>query len=105
MPDHVHIILTPLIDHSRGEIFSLVRIMQSIKGASAGAINQMLNRTGAVWQEESFDHALRPSEGLDAKVTYVLQDPVRKGLARDWHEYRWAWRREEQVAIEMLWVG
>ena len=55
MPDHVHMILTPLIDGNRREIYSLARIMQSIKGASARAVNQRLNRKGIVWQEESFD--------------------------------------------------
>ena len=73
MPDHVHLILTPLIDERRGEMFSLIRIMQSIKGSSARAINQRLRRNGPVWQEESFDHVLRSSEGLDAKIEYVLQ--------------------------------
>jgi len=93
MPDHVHMILTPLIDRRLCETFSLIRIMQSIKGASARAINQKLNRNGPVWQEESFDHVLRSSEGLDAKVEYVLQNPVRKGLVGDWHGYRWCWKR------------
>ena len=83
MPDHVHMILTPLIDDQRSEIFPLVRIMKAIKGASARAINQQLRRSGPVWQEESFDHVLRSSEGLDAKVDYVLENPVRKGLAKD----------------------
>ncbi len=95
MPDHVHIILTPLVDEQQRGMVSLVRIMQAIKGASARAINQSLARHGPVWQEESFDHVLRSSEGLDAKVDYVLQNPVRRGLARDWREYRWAWQRKD----------
>ena len=90
MPDHVHMILTPLIDSEHQGIFSLTRITQAIRSASARAINQKLRRTGPVWQEESFDHVLRSSEGLDAKVEYVVQNPTRKGLVRDWREYRWA---------------
>ena len=101
MPDHVYMIVTPLIDSPRGEIFSLNRIMQSIKGASGRAINQHLKRTSAVWLEESFDHVLRSSEGLDAKVQYVLQNPVRRGLVADWREYRWAWQRQDQPKAEM----
>jgi REP element-mobilizing transposase RayT len=96
MPDHVHMILTPLIDTERREVFSLTRITQAIKSASARAINQKLIRTGAVWQEESFDHVLRSSEGLDAKVEYVVQNPTRKGLVTAWHEYQWAWQRQDQ---------
>ena len=96
MPDHVHIILTPLINHSEQEIFSLIEIMRGIKGASARAINQLLGRHGPVWQEESFDHVLRSSEGLDSKIEYVLQNPVRKGLVNSWQKYRWAWQRADR---------
>jgi len=101
MPDHVHLVLTPLTEEGRREIFSLVRIMQSIKAASARAVNQELKRTGPVWQEESFDHVLRSSEGLDAKVEYVLQNPVRKGLVKDWRDYPWCWRREKRPIATM----
>jgi REP element-mobilizing transposase RayT len=101
MPDHVHMILTPLIDESRGQIFSLIEMMRGIKGASARRINQRMGRHGSVWQEESFDHVLRCSEGLDAKVEYVLQNPVRKGLVADWREYPWNWQRGKAEEAEM----
>ena len=101
MPDHVHLILTPLIDERRKEIFSLIDIMRGIKGSSARGINQTMGRHGAVWQEESFDHVLRRSEGLDTKVEYVLQNPVRRGLVADWREYRWAWQRREYQEAKM----
>jgi len=97
MPDHLHLILTPMVDERRAQIFSLIEIMQAIKGASGRAINQRMGRNGTVWQEESFDHVLRSSEGLDAKVDYVLQNSVRKGLVADWREYRWAWQRQERL--------
>ena len=101
MPDHVHLILTPLIDDRRRQIFSLIEILRGIKGAAGRRINQRMDRDGAVWQEESFDHVLRCSEGLDAKVEYVLQNPVRKGLVSDWRRYRWAWRRGEPDEAKM----
>ena len=56
---------------------------------------------GAVWQEESFDHVLRCSEGLEAKVEYVLQNPVRKGLVADWREYPWTWQRGKTEEAKM----
>lgn len=97
MPDHAHLILTPLVDERRQQIFSLIEITRTIKGVSARAINQRLGRHGVVWQEESLDHVLRSSEGLDAKVDYVLQNPVRAGLVTDWREYRWSWQRQERA--------
>ena len=93
MPDHVHMILTPLVDEPRQEVTSLFQIMRAVKGASAHIINRQLGREGAVWQEESFDHVLRSSDSLDAKIEYVLQNPVRKGLVQEWPSYRWLWKR------------
>jgi REP element-mobilizing transposase RayT len=93
MPDHVHLIFTPLVDIRAMEISSLATIMDAIKGASAHRINKILGCTGKVWQTESFDHVLRASENLDAKIQYVLDNPVRAGLVREWHEYPWMWRK------------
>src|SRR5579871_4972695 len=86
---------------SRKSRFTLVEIMRGIKGASARAINQKLGRSGPVWQEESFDHVMRSSEGLDARVEYVLKNPVRRGLVADWREYSWTWQRPDRPPAEM----
>jgi hypothetical protein len=34
---------------------------------------------------------LRVSEKLDEKVAYILDNPMRKGLAHSPEEYRWLW--------------
>jgi REP element-mobilizing transposase RayT len=93
MPDHVHLIFTPLVNMQAMEVYSLAEIMDSIKGASAHKVNKMLNRRGRLWQAESFDHVLRASENLDAKIAYVLDNPVRAGLVCDWSDYRWLWKK------------
>ncbi len=81
MPDHVHLVLTPFIDERCKAIFSLIEIMRGIKGAAGREINQRMGRNGAVWQEESFDHVLRSSEGLDAKGIGERLAGVSVGLA------------------------
>jgi REP element-mobilizing transposase RayT len=93
MPDHVHMIFTPLTDHAAKEVCSLAGIMDAIKGASAHKINRALGRKGRVWQPESFDHVLRSSESLDAKIQYLLENPVRQGLAKEWSGYPWLWKK------------
>ena len=93
MPDHVHLIFTPLVDYEAMEVWSLAKIMEAIKGASAHKINKALHRKGRVWQPESFDHVLRSSESLDAKIEYLLNNPVRRGLAREWPDYPWLWKK------------
>ncbi len=94
MPDHAHLILTPGFDLARRIVVQLPEIMKAIKGASSHAINRHLDRAGAIWQEESFDHVLRSSEQLDAKILYLLSNPVRRGLVTDWQQYPWLWCRE-----------
>ncbi len=93
MPDHVHVIFTPLINSEAMEVWSLAKIMNAIKGSSAHKINKALGRKGRVWQPESFDHVLRCSENLDAKISYVLENPARRGLVGNWNEYPWLWRK------------
>src|SRR5438552_16693917 len=69
------------------------KVAKAIKGTSTHAIDRKLHSHEAVWREESFDHVLRSSESLDAKIDYVLQNPVRKGLVRIAREYPWSWRK------------
>src|SRR5713226_6204038 len=87
MPDHVHLIFTPLVNRPAMQVRSLAEITDAIKGASAHKINKVLGRRGRVWQPESFDHVLRSSESLLQKVQYLLENPVRQGLAARWVDY------------------
>ena len=92
MPDHVHMLFTPLVDIERFEVFSLARITKAIKSTSAHLINRQRGRPEKVWQEESFDRVLRVSEKLDEKLTYILDNPVRQGLvASSGSKYFWLW--------------
>jgi REP element-mobilizing transposase RayT len=78
MPDHLHLALTPRTKD--GRTISIPEITQVLKGVSAHRINKALGRRGPVWQEESFDRALRHEEDVDAKIFYMLENPVRAGL-------------------------
>ena len=91
MPDHVHLILTPLVNMAEKRVYRLPEILDAIKGASAHLINRALDRHGRVWQEEYFDHVLRSSESLGQKIGYILENPVRRGLANSREGYRWMW--------------
>jgi REP element-mobilizing transposase RayT len=95
MPDHVHLIFTPLIDQERSEVVALAQITKSIKSASAHMINRRLGRHGPVWQIESFDRVLRSSEQLDAKIAYLRANPVRRGLVSLPEEWPWLWMPTE----------
>ena len=88
MPDHVHLIFTPLMD-SEGWPCCLPDIMRRIKSRSAVEVNRILRRQGRVWQNESFDHVLRSNESLADKMDYIRQNPVRAGIATEDQAYAW----------------
>jgi len=81
-------IFTPLVNQRAMEVCSLAEIMDGVKGASAHKINKVLGRRGRLWQPESFDHVLRSSESLDAKIVYLLEN-LFGGLVREWMDYPW----------------
>src|ERR1700727_2707250 len=77
MPDHVHLLLTPLRDE-QGWPYALPLILKQLKGTSARSINKLSGSGGPIWQEESFDHVLRSQESFEEKLEYLLQNPVRR---------------------------
>jgi REP-associated tyrosine transposase len=90
MPDHVHLLLTPLRD-DKGWPYALPLILKLLKGTSARSVNQLLNSSGPVWQGESFDHVLRSQKSLEAKREYIRNNPVRAGLVKKPEDYKWLW--------------
>lgn len=86
MPDHVHVVVTPYEETELGTV------MRRMKGASCRFVNELLRRSGVLWQAESFDRIVRSAESLEQKVAYVLDNPVRAGLVERWQDYPWSWR-------------
>ena len=96
MPNHVHLLLTPLVVNDRTS--TLAEIMQGIKSASAHYVNRLLKRHGALWQDESFDHVLRSLESVGDKMDYICANPIRARLAEREEDYRWLWRGRPPAA-------
>ncbi len=70
MPNHVHVLVAPLGEHSLSEI------VQAWKSTSAHRINKVLHRQGEFWQKESFDHIVRTEEQARAFVAYIRRNPA-----------------------------
>jgi REP element-mobilizing transposase RayT len=96
MPDHVHLIATPHCERG-GFSLPIAPIVRRIKGASAREVNLALGRTGALWQQEYFDHELRRDESLAQKCEYIRQNPVRKSLVTRPKDYAWLWTRTDET--------
>ena len=108
MSNHVHAVFTPFLTEASlheqfdeaghlmfvSEYPGLSQIMHRLKGRNARECNIALSRTGQFWEHESFDHVIRPGK-LMSTVRYVLNNPVKAGLAKDWSDWRWSYCRRE----------
>ena len=88
MPNHVHLIITPLLDDS-GNYFKYDNIMQTIKQSSAARINAILGKSGQIWMHESYDRIIRNDRELNATISYLVQNPVKTGLVKDGIEWKY----------------
>ena len=90
MPNHVHVLLTPL--------WKPYKITQGIKGFTAHDINKLQHQIGRTfWQDESYDHWVRDEEELQRIVLYIEQNPVKAGLCRTPADWPWSSARFEQI--------
>ena len=80
MPDHVHFA-------ARLQNTTLSSLMHSLKSFTSNKINGLLGREGVLWEPQYYDHAIRNDDELRECVNYCLQNPVRRGLVRQFKEY------------------
>jgi len=80
MFDHVHLVVA-----ATGEQSDFRRFMSNWKQRAG---YQHRKRTSeSLWQDSYYDHVLRDDEEMARTVRYVLENPVRKGLVREFLEY------------------
>ncbi len=97
MPNHVHVVLAPL-RKADDTYFPLAQIMHTMKGYTAGQANRHLGRTGAFWLHESYDHCVRSEAELERIIAYVVNNPVKAGLAPEWQAWPWTYYCVSQSA-------
>jgi REP element-mobilizing transposase RayT len=77
MPNHVHVLVAPLND------VSLTDILHGWKSFTSRRINSLCDRTGQLWQHESFDHIVRSESQLAKLRNYIISNAsAAKGRAR-----------------------
>lgn len=88
MPNHVHCLLDHDIDAGAPPIH---HILQSIKKYSARKANVYLERTGKkFWQHESFDHVVKDEVETEHVIRYILMNPVKANLCKEWMDWKWS---------------
>jgi putative transposase len=102
MPNHAHMVFAPnpvSSDEEGGspsgddEDHALASIMHSLKSYTANENNKLLRRTGGFWERENFDHFIRDEREWLRTIAYVLNNPVKAGLAQDWREWPYGYCR------------
>ena len=87
MPDHVHLVLKPLVVDGRAERLS--RIAHSLKSYTAIHINRLAGRSGALWQEEPYDRIIRNAMDHEEIAQYILDNAHVAGLVEQSTDWPW----------------
>jgi alanyl-tRNA synthetase/REP element-mobilizing transposase RayT len=96
MPDHVHVLLQPMIrgDNVEGnpKFFSLNEIFHSLKSFSANEVNKTEGTKGeAVWGNEYHDRLMRSDADVEEKFLYICRNPWTENVAGPDEDYPWVW--------------
>ena len=95
MPDHVHLLIEPMIeredDNGESVFFSLSKIIHSIKSFTANRINKIDKLNDPVWETESFDRLIRSESDLEQKFEYITRNPWDAGAVAQSEDYPWVW--------------
>jgi REP element-mobilizing transposase RayT len=93
MPDHLHLLVRLIVEGA-----GLPRWIADLKRWTARQAKEDARRELA-WQANFHEHVVRRDEALTAVARYILENPVRSGLAAHWRDYRWcgslAWQIDE----------
>jgi len=84
MPDHFHLLI-----QGKGDDSNLLDFMKDFKQRSGYWLSDRSLKAAATakWQKDFYDHILRKDEDIKDQVTYILKNPIRRGLVNDWKEY------------------
>ncbi|MFQ5862543.1 MAG: transposase [Candidatus Brocadiales bacterium] len=83
LPDHMHILLG-LRDSNHNVLDFVKHFKNAVSYKLKGECTQK-----QLWQDRFYDHVLRRNEDVNKHARYILENPIRKGLVRDFLEYKY----------------
>jgi len=83
MPDHLHAIIAFPRDPGMAIVIANWKKFVAVK--------MEIN-----WQRNFFDHRLRSPDEVVEKTSYILQNPVRKGLCKRAEDWPWVFRPDDR---------
>lgn len=96
MPNHVHLLIESLINESanhrgRSAEYPITDTLRLLKGRTARNCNLELKRNGSFWQHESYDRVVRDKQALERTILYILNNPVKAGLVKEWKNWQFTY--------------
>jgi len=85
MPDHLHLEISP-------KAGNFVDLINRWKSYTANVLRKS-GLKGSCWQRSFYDHALRKDEEIQTVAEYIVNNPVRGGLAEKWKDYPYSWHK------------
>lgn len=80
MPDHLHMLL-----EGKEQDADIRKCIIDFKQKSGYWFSR--NMPVVRWQKDFYDHIMRKDEDVKKHIRYILENPLRKGIAADWKEY------------------
>lgn len=93
MPDHIHL----LVEIHEGGV-NLSTFVGLLKGKVAVLFRKHQSERN-IWQRRFYDRILRKSENIVHVATYILNNPVRKGIVESWKDYEFCGLIDEASMI------
>lgn len=95
MSNHLHLI----IYKCQKPLFKIMESFKKYTGLRANDVIYGEHKKGdkrpAFWKDESYDHLVRDRNDFYSQVQYVLNNPVKLGLVKDWRDWEFSFVRGE----------
>jgi REP element-mobilizing transposase RayT len=95
MPDHLHFLVGLEPDEiryvnsgARGTLAEgLLHHVAAFKSFTTTQVWWKRGGTRQLWQRSSYDRVIRHKESIQHAASYILENPVRKGIVKQWQDY------------------
>lgn len=99
MSNHVHLlvdvtgfnVVSATNQAGKSISYPLTDTLRLLKGRTARYCNRALGRSGAFWHHESYDHVVRDMNELGRITRYILNNPVKAGLVKEWEDWKFSY--------------
>ncbi len=96
MPNHVHLLIKTYEGYSLGELvktwksYSTRMIKKFLKSKEDADYQSALpGKENKIWQREYWDRFIRDEIHFQKSIAYILENPVKAGLVKNWQEWNW----------------